>query len=196
LSIPRNTELGGGGENVLDVGSGVVLRIHYLKLFRQASYPFSICAGIGIEDLAPLHVKYTRIDFIQGDALSLPFADKSFDMAYSNAVIEHIFPLSARKPMVCEMLRVAKGVFLTTPNKWFPVEVHCSLPIVHWLPLKIHNLVLRWLGLERFSRGIYFDPMSVRDVRACFPSTAITTVELGILGMNIVAYYIEGMLPN
>ena len=25
-------------------------------------------------------------------------------------------------------------VFLTTPNRWFPIEVHTRLPLVHWLP--------------------------------------------------------------
>ena len=25
-------------------------------------------------------------------------------------------------------------MFLTTPNRWFPVEVHTRLPLVHWLP--------------------------------------------------------------
>ena len=33
-----------------------------------------------------------------------------------------------------EALRVGRRVFLTTPNRWFPVEVHTRLPLVHWLP--------------------------------------------------------------
>ena len=33
-----------------------------------------------------------------------------------------------------EAVRVGRRVFLTTPNRWFPVEVHTRLPLVHWLP--------------------------------------------------------------
>jgi hypothetical protein len=35
---------------------------------------------------------------------------------------------------VQELCRVADRVFVTTPNRWFPVEVHTLLPLVHWLP--------------------------------------------------------------
>ena len=35
---------------------------------------------------------------------------------------------------VDESLRVAPRAFVTTPNRWFPIEVHTRLPLVHWLP--------------------------------------------------------------
>jgi hypothetical protein len=39
-------------------------------------------------------------------------------------------------------------VFITTPNRRFPVEVHTMLPIVHWLPDAIAHPVYRALGKE------------------------------------------------
>ena len=38
------------------------------------------------------------------------------------------------------------SVFVTTPNRWFPLEVHTLLPFVHWLP-----------GRARARRVIPFD---------------------------------------
>jgi len=35
---------------------------------------------------------------------------------------------------VAEALRVAPRVFVTTPNRWFPIELHTRAPLVHWLP--------------------------------------------------------------
>ncbi|HZG35573.1 MAG TPA: class I SAM-dependent methyltransferase [Gaiellaceae bacterium] len=78
--------------------------------------------------------RYPRTAYVQGDALDLPFPDGSFDVFYSNAVIEHVGPRDVQRRFVDEALRVAGRVFVTTPNRWFPVEVHTRLPLVHWLP--------------------------------------------------------------
>ena len=71
---------------------------------------------------------------MQGDACALPFADGSFDVVFSNAVIEHVGDIDRQRLFVAEALRVGRRVFLTTPNRWFPIEVHTRLPLVHWLP--------------------------------------------------------------
>ena len=60
--------------------------------------------------------------------------DGAFDVVYSNAVIEHVGGRERQRRFVREALRVGRRVFLTTPNRWFPVEVHTRLPLVHWLP--------------------------------------------------------------
>ena len=74
------------------------------------------------------------IAYVQGDACALPFADGAFDVVHSNAVIEHVGGRDRQEAFVREALRVGRRVFLTTPNRWFPIEVHTRLPLVHWLP--------------------------------------------------------------
>ena len=74
------------------------------------------------------------IRYVQGNASELPFEDSSFDVVFSNAVIEHVGDAEAQRRFVAEALRVAPRAFITTPNRWFPVEVHTRLPLVHWLP--------------------------------------------------------------
>ena len=69
-----------------------------------------------------------------GDACALPFADQAFDVVFSNAVIEHVGDVGRQRQFVAEALRVGRRVFITTPNRWFPIEVHTRLPLVHWLP--------------------------------------------------------------
>ena len=82
----------------------------------------------------PLPRAIRPIRYVQGNASELPFEDASFDVVFSNAVIEHVGGVEAQRRFVAEALRVAPRAFITTPNRWFPVEVHTRLPLVHWLP--------------------------------------------------------------
>ena len=60
-----------------------------------------------------------------GDATDLAdHADKTFDIAFSNSVIEHLYTLDAQTRMADEMRRVAPAHWVQTPNFWFPVEPH------------------------------------------------------------------------
>jgi SAM-dependent methyltransferase len=49
----------------------------------------------------------------------LPFEDRSFDIAYSNVVLEHVGGAEHRRRFLLESLRVARAVFMTVPNRWF-----------------------------------------------------------------------------
>ncbi|HYE17407.1 MAG TPA: class I SAM-dependent methyltransferase [Tepidisphaeraceae bacterium] len=76
-----------------------------------------------------------------GSGLQLPFADKSFDICYCNAVIEHVFNFENQHLFAREIMRVAKSWFVTTPNRWFPFEPHLRLPLVTWLPQGVQHKI-------------------------------------------------------
>jgi SAM-dependent methyltransferase len=96
-------------------------------------WPARITA-VGLHDGSRFRERYPDIAYVQGDGCALPFDDASFDVVHSNAVIEHVGGLERQQAFVREALRVGRRVFLTTPNRWFPIEVHTRLPLVHWLP--------------------------------------------------------------
>ena len=77
--------------------------------------------------------------FVQADATErLPFADGEFDLAYCNSVIEHVPP--ARRPaFAAELRRVARGWYVQTPARSFPIEPHSLLPGAHWLPVALRR---------------------------------------------------------
>ena len=50
-------------------------------------------------------------------------------------------------------LRVARqGIFVTTPNRWFPVEFHTLLPLLHWLPVHLYRKILDGVGMSFFAQ--------------------------------------------
>jgi hypothetical protein len=50
-------------------------------------------------------------------------------------------------------------VFVSTPNRWFPVETHTLVPLVHWLPRGARDGIFAalrresWEGVELLTRG-------------------------------------------
>jgi len=44
-----------------------------------------------------------------------------------------------------------KYIFITTPNRYYPIDFHTKIPIIHWLPKKIHRNILRFFGLGFYS---------------------------------------------
>ena len=72
---------------------------------------------------------------VQADGRKPPFGDGTFELGFSNAVVEHVAGgREGQRRFVHELCRVARRVFVTTPNRCFPLEVHSLVPFAHWLP--------------------------------------------------------------
>jgi hypothetical protein len=89
---------------------------------------------------------------VVGDGTRLPFADQSFDLVYSNSVIEHLGTWEKQQAFAAEACRVGRGYWIQTPGKEFPIEPHYFGPFVHWFSKPIQKRLLRnftlwgWLG--------------------------------------------------
>jgi hypothetical protein len=122
-------------ETILDVG--VTSDQSYASSnYLEALYPYKDrVTAAGIDDASFLETLYPGMTFTFANALDLPFADGSFDLVHSSAVLEHVGSFQNQAKMVKECLRVARrGICITTPNRWFPIEFHTQLPLIHWLP--------------------------------------------------------------
>jgi hypothetical protein len=73
-------------------------------------------------------VKFQRIQ----PNRALPFADASFDVATSNAVLEHVGSHDNQIVFVRELCRIARKVFISVPNRYFPIEHHTAIPLLHY----------------------------------------------------------------
>lgn len=149
-------------DTVLDVGA-TSDETYEASNYFEAMYPFrDKVVACGIDGgAAALETRFPGLRFAYADACDLPFADRSFDLVHSSAVIEHVGSFERQSRMVAECLRVARrGVFITTPNKWFPVEVHTTLPLLHWLPPRAFRFILRRSGYDYFAEEANLNLMS------------------------------------
>lgn len=119
-------------ETILDIGVSDVMADGANMLEASDPHPGRITAvglgeGQGFRETFPA-IRYVRV--VPGEPM--PFAEGEFDLATSNAVLEHAGGRAEQVAMVAEMCRVARRVFLTVPHRYFPVEHHTGLPFAHW----------------------------------------------------------------
>jgi len=151
--------------------------------FFEELYPWpERITGVGLHEGLRFTQRYPAARYVQASALELPFEDGAFDVYFSNAVIEHVGSRDAQRRFVAEALRVAPRVFITTPNRWFPVELHTRAPLVHWLPdaaaHRAYDLIRKPWAKENHLLG----PGALRDL---FPPEA-RVVNLGMTLAAIV----------
>jgi len=106
-----------------------------------------------IVNISNEHLLSENYNSIIGDGKSLSFIkDKSFDVAYSNSMIEHLSSLDEQTEMAISIKRVAKHYFIQTPAFIFPIEPHFLFPFFHWLPKKIRIFLVLNFNLGWFNK--------------------------------------------
>jgi SAM-dependent methyltransferase len=85
------------------------------------------------------------IVYVRGDGCNTSFPDKSFDVVFSNSVIEHVGDVDRQRKFARECMRCGSGYYVQTPNKWFPVDPHTFLLFAHWLPKRVFNKIM-WIS--------------------------------------------------
>jgi len=152
---------------------------------------------VSVINLHPQPVIDQRFQSVEADARDLSmFADNSFDLVFSNSVIEHVGIWADQKRMADEVKRIAPRHFVQTPNYWFPYEPHFQLPFIHWLPetWRIFLVKQRACGFYPRARtteqaiSIVEDAhlLDANSMAALFPQSLITRERLLILTKSII----------
>ncbi|MGH9683816.1 MAG: class I SAM-dependent methyltransferase [Candidatus Acidiferrales bacterium] len=114
-------------------------------------------------NLAAEERRHENIQPFAGDATNLAqFGDASFDVVFSNSVIEHLFTLESQRRMASEVQRVGKSFWVQTPNFWFPMEPHFLVPGWQWMPESLRISIIRRRACGW--RGPCADPVQARDL--------------------------------
>ena len=177
---------------VLDVGVTSDERYRESNYFEQM-YPFpEHITCVGTEDGSHLEERYPGLSYKKvqpGDPL--PFRDGEFDVVFSNAVLEHVGSRSAQAAFVRELCRVGKAFFITTPNRWFPIEHHTGLPMLHYLPAPVFRSLLRRTRYRHWAEETNLNILTARELVRLFPAAAaveVRSVRLFGLPSNLVAF--------
>jgi ubiquinone/menaquinone biosynthesis C-methylase UbiE len=175
---------------VLDVGG---------EIFNWTLLPF-------IPSLVIANLDSTARPTVVCDARHLPFKDKSFDIVYSNSVIEHVGDWKSQCLFAAECRRVGKSYYVQTPNRWFPVEPHWIGLFIHWMPERSKYLFARFLTV----RGLWERPnrkyceellaqtrlLTAREMQELFRDAWISRERLAGLTKSIVAECLNHESPR
>lgn len=135
--------------------------------FFEALYPWpERITGVGHTELERFAAAFPQVTAVRADGRELPFADRAFDLGFSNAVIEHVGGgREGQRRFVAELCRVSGRVFVTTPNRWFPLDPHTLLPFAHWLPAGTRrDRLFKARGFDDV-----LDPLGPKELAALFP---------------------------
>jgi|TARA_B110000503_G_C7154753_1_gene416816 hypothetical protein len=87
------------------------------------------------------------------------------DFVISNATIEHVGSCGNQKKMIDNMIKLSNNiVVIQTINRFFPIETHTKLPLLHFLPKKIHRKILKFLGHDYYSLEKNLNMLSYNDM--------------------------------
>jgi hypothetical protein len=90
----------------------------------------------------------------------------SADLVISNATIEHVGKLNNQKKMLINIGKLTKKIFfLSTPYRFFPIEVHTKIPLLHFLPKNIFRKILKKLKLNFYSKEANLNLLSIYDIQ-------------------------------
>lgn len=88
---------------------------------------------VNVHEITP-PAKAAHFHFHVADGCALPFPDQSFEIVFSNSVIEHVGDFERQKAFSAEVIRTGRRLWVQTPAQEFWIEPHFMTPFIHWLP--------------------------------------------------------------
>jgi hypothetical protein len=174
--------LSGHGLTLLDVGGSPGIDGEFLPLYSRFSKVVIVNLEASFDGLDGYPVSK-----ILADGRHLPFADKSFDWVFSNAVIEHVGDSADQESFAHEIRRVAsRGYFVATPNRYFPIEPHTFLPFYQFLPVRVQRRVARFSPgyLQKYEQINLLSPVQMGRL---FPEAEVFCTGFPIIGNSVIA---------
>jgi len=135
-----------------------------------------------------------NIVYVEGDACNVTgYEDHSFDIVFSNSVIEHVGDNEKQVEFAKEVMRLGESYWVQTPSKYFPIEAHCGMPL-WWL----YPEALRQYFLTRWRRKLPAWTEMVAGTRVLgtsqlhtlFPNATVKTERLFGIPKSYVAWYV------
>jgi hypothetical protein len=138
-----------------------------MSLLDVGGYPSSwtqykpVVGCLDILNIHPVILKeidclHYNIQAIIGDGCNLVFPNNSYDIVFSNSVIEHVGSYENQKAFASEVRRVGKSLWIQTPAYECFIEPHYLAPFIHWLPKKWQKKLIRNFTI----RGLLDQPTS------------------------------------
>jgi methyltransferase family protein len=168
-----------------DTGFGTEPGVASSHNFFEALYPWpERIIAVSDVPLPNFAREFPMVRCVTASGTELPFEDDAFDLAFSNAVVEHVGRRDQQRRFVAELCRVAPRVFVSTPNRWFPFETHTLMPFIHWLPRPACDRVFDALGRDNWEQ---VELLSKRELLDLFPPSVKARVVESRITISVAA---------
>jgi ubiquinone/menaquinone biosynthesis C-methylase UbiE len=132
------------GMTIIDVGCGTDGRSY--SNFADPEWKIT---GIDIHESGMVAHSHPNFVYQRCSAIDLSrFGDKSFDLAVSVGMIEHIVDKNDYERASAEIQRVATQYIVVAPYKWAWIEPHYAFPFFGALPQSIQIGLIRMFNLS------------------------------------------------
>ena len=183
------------GMRVLDLGGTPVIWEHVLAPLEITllNLPGTLSKGTSEISQSP-QLRHHKFHVIEGDACNVTqFGDRSFDLVFSNSVIEHVGPPHKQVEFAREVLRLGRSYWVQTPSMWFPIEVHSGMPFYWFYPGWLRAALMRhWRKRLPSWWADYMDTtrvLSRRRMATLFPSGRTRVDYFFCIPKSYVSYF-------
>lgn len=135
---------------------------------------------------------------VKGDACRRGTIPGTFDLVFSNSLIEHVGGPRYRRDMAEVVHSAAPHHWVQTPYRYFPLEPHFVFPGFQFLPLRAQMAVFKHWGPvrpiwertaadERVQTVVDHDLLTTTEMRSLFPSSEIIRERAAGLTKSLIA---------
>ncbi|MEO1184724.1 MAG: methyltransferase domain-containing protein, partial [Cyanobacteria bacterium J06636_27] len=173
------------GAKIIDLGG-------HLPMWQWIDHDFEVTL-VNLPGSYKSTGKFGKYNLVEGDATNLSdtFPDKSFDVVFSNSVIEHVGDESKQADFASEVMRLGKAYWVQTPSNIWPIEPHTGV-IGYWLlPQFVRQSLHKswekklpvWTEMVRSTRVL-----SMKRMRQLFPDSKFYVERKFLLEKSYAAY--------
>jgi predicted SAM-dependent methyltransferase len=163
---------------LIDIGTSPILEESENMILKKYKWKDRITC-LSNQNCSILKKKYKNTQFLNGDAKEMRFKNNKFDIVHCSATIEHLGSSRDQLKGLKEMYRISKKyLFITTPNRFFPIEMHTKLPFLHFLPKKIFRKIIKFLGDDFFCYEKNLNLLSTKDMINLCRNAKITNYKI------------------
>lgn len=142
------------------------------------------------------HPSHHKIRYVEGDACDVVgMSERSFDIVFSNIVIEHIGYACSRAQFTREVRRLGRAYWALAPCKYFPIEPPNGMPFWWFHPERLRQaFIRRWKGtLPVWTKMVEGTDIVSEEMRGAFTEADIRLERFLGLSKSYAAVYVRDL---
>ena len=170
----------------LDIGTTEESRLKSSNFLVKKFDQIKIKKSISDQDIDKKNFNHILKKSITSNFENRELALFKSDLVISSATIEHVGSFENQKKMIENIIGLTNKIFfITTPYRFYPIDFHTKIPIIHMLPKKIHRSILNILKLDDFAKEENLNLLDITDIKELLKSINSRNFKIKILNVKL-----------